>query len=250
LNEYSFKTKATFPKYICASERVKLIGTIDGRFPDFGHHSEKEMGGLWLHPIKLLDGFWLRLCDHSAEDVNVWLIADEYEVKPFGNKFAYGSNLGHTRLKIVREQYCPEEAAGLLIKYEITNTGDTESNVSLEFLARTDLRPVWFSDTAGIKKEGGDKVLDHEADPIIVKGDRQPWYVAIGSDRPHTATKIGQHFGPEITSGEGISISLLYDICVQAKETYTLCIFIAGSYESELECKNEYQNLLSAKKSQ
>ena len=44
-------TNAPTPKALCASEHAKLISGTDGLFPDFGHHSEGEMGGLWMPPI-------------------------------------------------------------------------------------------------------------------------------------------------------------------------------------------------------
>ena len=50
---------------LCSSEAVKVITTQEGYFPDFGHHQDHEMGGVWLHPIKLFDGFWLRFRDQG-----------------------------------------------------------------------------------------------------------------------------------------------------------------------------------------
>ena len=58
--------------YITAGDRVYLIGTQDGLFPDIGHHVKGEMGGLWLHPIKLLDGFWAKVTDTSNNN-SKWL---------------------------------------------------------------------------------------------------------------------------------------------------------------------------------
>src|SRR4026208_1797654 len=47
---------ATDP-YVAAGDRAYLIGTQDGSFPDMGGHVPGEMGGLWVHPFKLIDGF-------------------------------------------------------------------------------------------------------------------------------------------------------------------------------------------------
>src|SRR5256885_10762105 len=44
--------------YVTAGDRTYLIGTQDGNFPNLGEHVPGAMGGLWLHPTKLLDGFW------------------------------------------------------------------------------------------------------------------------------------------------------------------------------------------------
>src|ERR1700732_2902353 len=49
--------------YVTAGDRAYLIGTQDGNFPDIGDHVPGEMGGLWVHPIKLIDGFWATVTD-------------------------------------------------------------------------------------------------------------------------------------------------------------------------------------------
>jgi hypothetical protein len=43
--------------FTAAGDRLYLIGNQDGSFPDMGWHVEGEMGGIWMHPIKLMDGF-------------------------------------------------------------------------------------------------------------------------------------------------------------------------------------------------
>ena len=35
--------------------------TQDGTSPDLGGHTPGEMGGVWNHLIKLLDGFWVKM---------------------------------------------------------------------------------------------------------------------------------------------------------------------------------------------
>src|SRR5207237_8153361 len=49
--------------YVTAGDRTYLIGTQDGNFPDMGEHVPGEMGGLWLHPFQLLDGFSTTVTD-------------------------------------------------------------------------------------------------------------------------------------------------------------------------------------------
>ena len=43
--------------FVAAGDRVYLVGHQDGSFPDLGWHVTGEMGGIWDHPIKLMDGF-------------------------------------------------------------------------------------------------------------------------------------------------------------------------------------------------
>ena len=40
-----------------AGDQLYMVGNQDGTFPDLGWHVKGEMGGIWHHPIKLLDGF-------------------------------------------------------------------------------------------------------------------------------------------------------------------------------------------------
>ena len=50
-------------RYVAAGDRAYLIGAEDGRFPPMGWHIRGEMGGVWAHPVKLLDGYWFALND-------------------------------------------------------------------------------------------------------------------------------------------------------------------------------------------
>src|SRR2546423_14860157 len=52
--------------YVTAGDRTYFIGTPDGNFPDMGEHVPGGIGGLWLHPIKLLDCFWATVTDMAT----------------------------------------------------------------------------------------------------------------------------------------------------------------------------------------
>jgi hypothetical protein len=241
---------AAFPLYVCAGEGLKLIGTIDGRFPDFGHHLEKEMGGLWLHPIKLLDGFWMRLRDMNSEQVDVWTIADEFENRPEGNIFRYSSNLGHTPIKLTRTQLVPEgktgnSGAGMLVDYELFNSSGAARTLELEFLARTDLRPVWFSEKEEIRDEPDDGEWLAMEKLFLAKDRGHEWYTAIGSLPAPKRTAIGTETGPgpENTTGQGIAVSLHYSLTLGSGEKKTIRFIIAGSCGSREDCLQAYNRL-------
>src|SRR5687768_10502130 len=44
-----------------AGDRLYMVGYQDGSFPAIGWHLTGEMGGVWSHPVKLLDGFEVTL---------------------------------------------------------------------------------------------------------------------------------------------------------------------------------------------
>ena len=239
-------TRAALPKCLCASPHAKLIGALDGTFPDFGHHQEREMGGLWMHPIKILDGFWLRFTDHDADNVDTWILADEYACTPCGNLFKYKSGLGHTSVSIERTQLAPESAPGIVLTYAFTNRADTPRECSAEFLARTDISPVWFSQTAGIIDAPDEGRWDGTARYFLAKDADHPWYASIASDWEPDAVKTGDHFGSQVTAGQGMSVSFQFArFVLQPLQTQRLTFYMTGSCQSESECVARLNTLRS-----
>ncbi|MEQ9229747.1 MAG: glycogen debranching protein, partial [Cyclobacteriaceae bacterium] len=59
--------------FVAAGDRAYVVGHQDGSFPDLGWHVKDEMGGIWAHPIKLLDGYSLNISDDSGLD---WCLTD------------------------------------------------------------------------------------------------------------------------------------------------------------------------------
>lgn len=243
--------RCTRPQYVCANERLKLVGTTDGYFPDFGHHLENEMGGLWLYPVKLLDGFWLRFIDHTAKTVDCWIHADEFINYPYKNEFTYGNGLGHTTVKIRRTQIIPDGIQGLLVTYEFYNAGPTKCDCTTEFVARTDLRPVWMSEEVGIFDGAADQIVPSEGmdgrPAIVAKDCDHPWYVAVGCSTPADEMRQGQFFGPENTMGNGVSIGFTHHFTLTPRQTRTVKFYISGSDISLEEVQKEYERLCNNK---
>jgi hypothetical protein len=241
---------SAFPLCLRAGERLKLIGTTDGRFPDFGHHLEKEMGGLWLHPVKLLDGFWLRFRDLDAENVDLWTIADSFELRPEGIVFRYGPNLGHTPIRLSRSEIIPEAEPGLpgsggalVLDFGLFNSSAAPRRVELEFLARTDLRPVWYSGQGGITDDD-DEGLWLPGEGFFLARDRShEWYAALGSVPPPEEVRSGELSGPENTSGRGVSVSFRYSLEIGPGKTGELRLVIAGSALSRGDCIAAYRSI-------
>lgn len=168
--------------FLCAGSRACLIGGQNGGFPDFGHHVKLEMGGLWLHPVKLLDGFWLGIRDREDDggasgETPVWLTEARIFVNhPFHNEHRY--TMGGLGLEIVRRQFCPDGEQGILVSFDIRNLLDRPRSLDVHFLVRTDLSPVWFSE--GMEwREGFDQGRFHPERGVFTASDEhQPWHVA------------------------------------------------------------------------
>ena len=239
MSHMEVSTRCPAPKCVCASEHAKLICALDGTFPDFGHHSEGEMGGLWMHPIKVLDGFWLRFRDTGAERVDGWTLADGYSCRPEGNSFTYAGGMGHTRMVITREQLAPDSVPGLVVTYRFENTGLTPCQAEAEWLARTELFPVWYSQEAGVCQDGPDEGAWEAAQGVFHAWDaRNPWHALIGCETPPDSVRVGQFFGPQVTRGQGVSFSAAYAFTVPPHQARTLRFFITSSPQSQAEARD------------
>src|SRR6478672_9650097 len=102
--------------YVTAGDRAYLIGTQDGKFPDMGHHVPGEMGGLWLHPIKLIDGFWATVTDSATHRQIALSESTDFITYPYGNRFRYGPVWDS--LEIERFQFSPDSQPGLVVQYQ------------------------------------------------------------------------------------------------------------------------------------
>src|SRR4051812_9807053 len=135
--------QTTDKQYLTAGDRTYVVGTQDGNFPDLGSHVKGEMGGLWMLPVKLMDGFWVKLSD--ADGVSeAWLKeAKEFINYPYGNRFIYAPVLDG--IEVERFQFCPQGKEGIVIQYQLKNTSARLRKLHLQFLVKTDVSPVWFS---------------------------------------------------------------------------------------------------------
>ena len=109
--------------------RVYMVGHQDGTFPDLGWHIEGEMGGIWNHPIKLMDGFDIQITEASESfKLNK---ADKFTNYPVAN--VHGFSWKDKKLEIERWQFVPDDKQGLVVQLIIKNHGD-ERELNLKFM--------------------------------------------------------------------------------------------------------------------
>lgn len=237
-------TRNTHPQYVCSNEKIKLIGGTDGYFPDYGHHLENEMGGLWLYPIKLLDGFWMHFADETDQLSNCYMIADEFENYPHKNEFGYSTNLGHTTVRGRRVQLAPEGIKGIYVQYIFKNEGDKPIDCATRFFARVDLKPCWLSEEVGMfdgEEDRGEFLADQDC--FLAKDCANPWYAAIACSPAAARTESGQFFGPENTVGNGISCLFEHRFTLQPGGENRLTFYLAGSESSREDALAQLESL-------
>ena len=205
--------------------RVYMVGHQDGTFPDLGWHIEGEMGGIWNHPIKLMDGFDIQITEASESfKLNK---ADKFTNYPVANVHSFSWK--DKKLEIERWQFVPDDKQGLIVQLIIKNHGK-ERNLNLKFTGHPDIIPTWLGDETGMEDGKDQSVFDSEKKLWKVKDDLNEWYALFGNDKE--------------TSVEKTSLNTLEDtISLKAEETYVINYVIAGSYTSEQEAYTTYNDI-------
>jgi hypothetical protein len=226
--------------YVTAGDRAYLIGTQDGNFPDMGHHVPGEMAGLWLHPIKLIDGFWATVTDRATHQEAALSESTDFIAYPYGNRFKYSPVLDS--LEIERFQFSPDSQQGLIVQYQFTNASARKRQLQFRFSVKTDLRPVWYSDRLGIT-DARDTVAWQPAKGLFVAKDAgNTWFSVWGATPSEDAKPVAQP--PLIhTNGLGVTAASQYSLSVDPHSSSTLTFVIAGSATDKDAAVDTYEYL-------
>ncbi|MEN1785688.1 MAG: glycogen debranching protein, partial [Bacteroidota bacterium] len=221
--------------FVTAGNRVYMVGHQDGTFPSLGWHIKGEMGGIWNHPIKLMDGFDIDL--HFRDGTDRLNKADRFTNYPFANQHTF--HLKERGLTIERWQFVPDDVEGLVLQLVITNNSDQLQEFKLIFTGHTDLRPTWLGERNNMI-DGPDNGRYHPAlGGWIVKDSLNPWYVAFAADRkPGNRGTI-----TNTKEGLGSSHTLAYTLTLAPNAEKYINIAIAGSYKNEDRALQSLQDL-------
>lgn len=212
-----------------------MVGHQDGRFPPLGWHIKGEMGGVWNHPIKLMDGFKVEL---TTEQGTLPLdSASSFTNYPFANKHTY--TFENEGLLIERIQFVPDETQGIFIQFILKNLGEENFEGKLNFVGHTNLRPTWLGERSNMIDSKDSSFFEESY--WVVKDSINPWYNVFGSDR----TPVDAENLSNILKPNGASNSLTYAVTIPAESETVLNFSVAGSYQSEEEAINTYRDILA-----
>ncbi len=223
--------------FVAAGDRVYLAGHQDGSFPDLGWHVPGEMGGIWNHPIKLMDGFVASALVNGQ--VHCLEKADSFVNYPFANKHTYSTAV--PGLEITRFQFVPDGLEAAVIEFAFQNTAAQGQHVQFSFEGHTDLRPVWLGERTGME-DAEDMLLVESPEYILAKDGLSPWYVMFGADTPANAGPLGGcAYNPQ---GQGVSAALGFSFDLQPGKSHFLRFVVAGSAVSLGETKENFAKAL------
>ncbi|MBO6828029.1 MAG: glycogen debranching protein [Muricauda sp.] len=221
--------------FVAAGDRVYIVGHQDGSFPPLGWHIKGEMGGIWNHPIKLMDGFEAQL----ITDLGVLPLenASPFTNYPYANKHTY--TFENEGLLIERVQFVPDGKQGILVQFILKNNGEDNFEGEFNFVGHSNLRPTWLGERSNMidSKDSGSFEESH----WVVKDSINSWYTVFGSDQsPLSSETLSDSLKPN-----GASHSLTYAVTIPAKSETTLNFSIAGSYHSKEEAISTFFDILT-----
>jgi hypothetical protein len=226
--------------FFAAGDRVYMVGHQDGSFPDLGWHVEGEMGGIWNHPIKLMDGFTAAVLlenqQYCLDNANLFI---NY---PIGNKHLFFNTI--PGIEVERFQFVPDGKEGLIIDFTFRNVDNKTLNFDFEFTGHTDLMPVWLGERANMVDH--EDILEFDASRQAWRGKDQgnEWYVLFGANsKPKAYDKESSTYCNYDPRGKGSTGKLLYGLKLNPGSSQTLRFFIAGSYKKKQELEKTFDLL-------
>jgi glycogen debranching enzyme len=225
--------------YVTAGDRLYMVGAQDGSFPDLGWHVTGEMGGIWNHPIKLLDGFTERL--QIGADRICLPPASRFVNYPFANQHIYPAM--SSGLQVRRTQFVPDATEGILIEYLFENPTAEAINFTFEFNGYADLRPVWLGERTGMEDAPDLVRFDQSTGLLIAQDSLNPWFAVFGAFETPTGHTIHAETCDYSPVGQGRAAAMEYELRVEAGQTQVLHFAVTGSDSSPEEAMTTYERI-------
>lgn len=215
--------------YTTAGPKIYSIGSQGGQFPEIGFHVPGEMGGIWLHPIKLLDGFRTSVVNLDNNKISNLDNADTFKSYPMASQFEY--KLEEENLHIVRTDFVIDQIPVLVIEYKIKNISKENKTIGLELDIDSDLSPVWLGAQNGMK-DGRDFIFEIDSlnNFLLIKDSLSSWFAGIGFDGGSFSC-VGKQ--KSCYTGKGITVNLSHNVFVNSESEEIIRLYISGSTENE-----------------
>lgn len=201
--------------FLAAGQKIYEFGAMDGTFPRVGR--DGEQGGIWRHPIKLLDRFEYRVLEPSLPPIKLQG-ANRFTHDFASSEFQWVRN----ELKITRRDFAAENEPALFSSVTLRNNAMKTRTLELEFAGKVRLRPCWG---CGLPDQGR-PVLAYEGGLVTAfdSAMKGRWAVAFGGDRLPSQQVI-----------DGDSASLAYRVTLPPGGATTLTFLIVGENEKGVE---------------
>jgi len=227
--------------FVTAGDRVYLVGHQDGSFPELGWHVEGEMGGIWDHPIKLMDGFATSIKIQNSNNFFCLDKAERFINYPMANSHHFVWE--KENIDIDRTQFVPDGVEGAIVEFRIANHGTEKKEIVFSFTGMTDLRPTWLGERTYMLDAEDSISYDETLSAVMAKDKNNPWYVLFGSSLTSTLSTDTVGCLPAERKGSGKNATLTWSLAIEPNSEVIVPVFIAGSYQSEESLRSNYELL-------
>lgn len=225
--------------FTAAGDRVYLIGHQDGTFPDLGWHLDGEMGGIWLHPIKLMDGFTASV--GINEQTFCLNNAESFTNYPFSNVLKFP--ISEAGIEVERLHFVPDGKEGMVILFKVKNVDNSEKKLRFDFNAYVDLMPVWLGERTGMLDNPDEITFDEQTNTFTGKDQGNDWYVVWGSAEGLVLSPSEKDNCSMSPKGKGTNAGFGIELMLPASTEQIIPIYISGSTESEIKAMETLADL-------
>src|SRR6202043_326432 len=216
-------------RYVAAGDRAYVVGVQDGTFQPIGWHITGTMGGVWSHPIKLLESYSVSLGGTALP------AAQQFTSGPGFVQLNFPTTNG---LQITRTEFAPDGLPVVLVGLQIQNTSSQSVTTTLGLQAVSHILPAfpWSGTTPSSSQL--DKQDNVEFDPLTsgltFSEPDQPWYAMVAG----RATKQGPQDSLKFVGASGLGAGqnneatgqLSWDLTIAAGSTVEIWFGIAGTH--------------------
>lgn len=225
--------------FTAAGDRVYLIGYQDGTFPDLGWHVDGEMGGIWLHPIKLMDGFTAYV--GINEQTFCLNNAESFKNYPFSNVLKFP--ISEAGIEVERLHFVPDGKEGMVILFKVKNVDNSEKKLRFDFNAYVDLMPVWLGERTGMLDNPDEITFDEQTNTFTGKDQGNDWYVVWSSAEGLVLSPSEKDDCSMSPKGKGTNAGFGMELTLPASTEQIIPIYISGSTESEIKAMETLADL-------
>jgi hypothetical protein len=211
-----------------------MIGSQDGLFQERGEHIPYEMWGIWAPPVKVLNGFWLKVDEQLVQN------AVSYEQLPYGAIFSFQRE---GDWKMDRFQFVPQEEKGLILEVSIANTSEEDREYELSLGMQSNLMPVWLAERAGITDGQDEGIFDAASGRLVFTDSNNPWTAAVSCTmetyyKDNAEVPVSRRENPNTCYCE-----MACKVALQAGEKKTVTYYLAFSEHSGQETEDTLRKL-------
>ena len=202
--------------FLLSGTKLYEYAAMDGTFPEVGR-LDGDQGGIWCHPIKLLNKFEYTILEEGQNDLRLQGPDSQFTHKLASCEFNFSRN----DLTITRRDFVPEEEPALVSSLTVRNETDKPRVLTVRFSATVNIRPSYES-----QLPNGTDVVEYR-DGLVGAFDsemKDHWGVVFGSDHPLTDHRI-----------EGQSGVLTYALTLPARDEANLHFLIVGEHQDGVE---------------